>query len=73
MLKGRRLAPIEFYEAGRKSLHSVGYEGMAIIRERQVGVRVSGGIRPAETTLIVPFTHSIPGGWWFAPLKFETD
>jgi mandelate racemase len=25
MLKGRRLAPIEFFEAGRKSLHFVGY------------------------------------------------
>jgi mandelate racemase len=31
MLKGRRLAPIEFYEAARKSLHFVGYEGMAMI------------------------------------------
>src|SRR5271155_4068404 len=31
MLKGRRLAPIESYEAGRKSLHFVGYEGMAMI------------------------------------------
>jgi hypothetical protein len=31
MLKGRRLAPIEFYEAGRKSLRFVGYEGMAMI------------------------------------------
>ena len=31
MLKGRPLAPIEFYEAGRKSLHFVGYEGMAMI------------------------------------------
>src|SRR5437868_9518967 len=31
MLKGRRLAPIEFYEAGRKSLHFVGYEGMWMI------------------------------------------
>jgi mandelate racemase len=31
MLKGRRLAPIEFYEAGRKSLHFVGYEGMTMI------------------------------------------
>jgi mandelate racemase len=30
-LKGRRLAPIEFYEAARKSLHFVGYEGMAMI------------------------------------------
>jgi mandelate racemase len=31
MLKGRRLAPIEFYEAARKSLHFVGYEGMSMI------------------------------------------
>src|SRR6202022_1966192 len=31
MLKGRRLAPIELYEAARKSLHFVGYEGMAMI------------------------------------------
>jgi mandelate racemase len=31
MLKGRQLAPIEFYEAGRKSLHFVGYEGMSMI------------------------------------------
>jgi mandelate racemase len=31
MLKGRRLAPIEFYEAARKWLHFVGYEGMAMI------------------------------------------
>jgi mandelate racemase len=31
MRKGRRLAPIEFYEAARKSLHFVGYEGMSMI------------------------------------------
>ena len=31
MLKGRRLAPIGFYEAARKSLHFVGYEGMSMI------------------------------------------
>jgi mandelate racemase len=31
MLKGRQLAPIELYEAGRKSLHFVGYEGMSMI------------------------------------------
>jgi mandelate racemase len=31
MLKCRRLVPIEFYEAGRKSLHFVGYEGMSMI------------------------------------------
>ena len=31
MLKGRQLAPIELYEAGRKSLHFVGYEGMSMV------------------------------------------
>jgi mandelate racemase len=31
VLRGRRLAPIEFYEAARKWLHFVGYEGMAMI------------------------------------------
>ncbi len=31
MLKGRRVAPVEFYDAGRKSLHFVGYEGLAMI------------------------------------------
>jgi mandelate racemase len=30
MLKGCRLAPIEFYQACRKSLHFVGYEGMVM-------------------------------------------
>ena len=31
MLKGRRVAPIELFDAARKSLHFVGYEGMAMI------------------------------------------
>jgi mandelate racemase len=31
MLKGRRVAPLEIYEAGRKSLHFVGYEGVSMI------------------------------------------
>jgi len=31
MFKGRRLAPIELFEAARKSLHFVGYEGMSMI------------------------------------------
>jgi mandelate racemase len=30
-LKGRRIAPIELYELGRKSLHFVGYEGLSMI------------------------------------------
>ena len=31
MLKGRKLAPAEIHESARKSLHFVGYEGMAMI------------------------------------------
>lgn len=31
MLKGRRVAPLELYDAARKSLHFVGYEGMSMI------------------------------------------
>ncbi len=31
MLKGRQIAPLELYEAGRKSLHFVGYEGISMI------------------------------------------
>ena len=31
MLKGRRIAPVELYDAARKSLHFVGYEGMSMI------------------------------------------
>src|SRR5260370_24670493 len=29
LLKGRRVAPFEFYDAARKSLHFVGYEGLS--------------------------------------------
>ncbi|MET0606183.1 MAG: enolase C-terminal domain-like protein [Beijerinckiaceae bacterium] len=31
MLKGRRVAPLEFYDAARRSLHFVGYEGLSMI------------------------------------------
>ena len=31
LLKGRRVAPIELFDAARKSLHFVGYEGMSMI------------------------------------------
>lgn len=31
MLKGRRVAPVELFEAARKSLHFVGYEGLSLI------------------------------------------
>jgi mandelate racemase len=31
LLKGRRIAPVELYDLGRKSLHFVGYEGLSMI------------------------------------------
>ena len=31
MMKGRRIAPAELYEAARKSLHFVGYQGLSMI------------------------------------------
>src|ERR1041385_722196 len=31
MLRGRRVAPTELYDAARKSLHFVGYEGQSMI------------------------------------------
>ena len=31
LFRGRRVAPAELYDAGRKSLHFVGYEGLAMI------------------------------------------
>ena len=31
MLKGRRVAPFELYDAARKSLHFVGYQGLSMI------------------------------------------
>ncbi len=31
LLKGRPIVPLEFYEAARKSLHFVGYEGLSMI------------------------------------------
>ena len=31
LLKGRRVAPLEFFDAARRSLHFVGYEGLSMI------------------------------------------
>ena len=31
LLKGRRVAPVELFDAARKSLHFVGYEGLSMI------------------------------------------
>jgi hypothetical protein len=47
MFKGRRIAPIEFYETGRKSLlTSFGYQGMSMIAG--CGPRYGGPGRTGE-------------------------
>ena len=48
MLKGRRVAPIEFYEAARKSLHFVGYEGMSMIAVAGVDMAAWGGFNASR-------------------------
>ena len=42
MFKGRRLAPIELFDAARKSLHFVGYEGLSIIAASGVAAMAMG-------------------------------
>jgi hypothetical protein len=46
LLKGRALAPIEIYEASRKSLHFVGYQGLSMIAV--AGLDIGGMGRPGE-------------------------
>jgi mandelate racemase len=38
LLKDRRIAPIELYEAARKSLHFVGYQGLSMISVSGLGM-----------------------------------
>jgi mandelate racemase len=38
LLKGRRVAPLEFFDAARKSLHFVGYEGLSMIAASGLGM-----------------------------------
>jgi mandelate racemase len=60
MLKGRRLAPIEFYEAARKSLHFVGYEGMSIIAVAGIDMAAWDALaRAADVPLCVLLGGSI--------------
>src|ERR1700730_13676422 len=60
MLKGHRLAPFEFYEAGRKSLHFVGYEGLSMIAVAGVDMAAWDALaRAADVPLCVLLGGSI--------------
>jgi mandelate racemase len=54
LLKGRQLAPIEMFDAARKSLHFVGYEGMSIIAAAGLDMAVWDALaKAAEMPLCV--------------------
>jgi mandelate racemase len=60
LLKGRRVAPNDFYEAARKSLHFVGYEGMSMIAVAGVDMAAWDALaRAAGTPLCVLLGGSI--------------
>src|ERR1700731_1735382 len=76
MLKGRRLAPVEIYEAGRKSLHFVGYEGLSMIAVAGIDMAAWDALaRAAGVPLCVLLGGSIgavpaynSNGLWLSPL-----
>jgi mandelate racemase len=47
MLKGRRMAPIELFDAARKSLHFVGYEGLSMIAASGLDMAAWDGLAKA--------------------------
>jgi mandelate racemase len=60
LLKGRQVAPNDFYEATRKSLHFVGYEGMSMIAVAGVDMAAWDALaRAAGTPLCVLLGGSI--------------
>jgi mandelate racemase len=75
MLKGRRVAPLELYEAGRKSLHFVGYEGMSMIAVAGIDMAAWDALaRAAGVPLCVLLGGSIgavpaynSNGLWLSP------
>jgi mandelate racemase len=82
MLKGRRLAPIEFYEAARKSLHFVGYEGISMIAVAGIDMAAWDALaRAADIPLCVLLGGSIGpvpaynsnGLWLRSPVEVASE
>jgi mandelate racemase len=80
-LKGRRLAPLELYDAARKSLHFVGYEGLSMIAVAGLDMAVWDALaRAAELPLCVLLgggTGSVPAynsnGLWLKEPEAVAD
>ena len=78
MLKGRRLAPIEFYEAARKSLHFVGYEGMSMIAVSGLDMAAWGALAKAAGVLLGGGIGAVPaynsnGLWLRSPKEVASE
>jgi len=77
MLNGRRVAPSELYEACRKSLHFVGYEGMSMIAVAGIDMAAWDALaRAAGVPLCVLLGGSVgpvpaynSNGLWLGPLQ----
>jgi mandelate racemase len=60
LLKGRRIAPVEFYEAARKSLQFVGYQGLSMIAVSGLDMAAWDALaRAAEVPLCVLLGGSV--------------
>ena len=60
LLKGRKVAPVEFYDAARKSLHFVGYEGLSMIAASGLDMAAWDALaRAAELPLCVLLGGSV--------------
>jgi mandelate racemase len=82
LLKGRRVAPVELYDAARKSLHFVGYQGLSMIAVSGLDMAAWDALaRAAEVPLCVLLGGSVGpvkaynsnGLWLQAPAKVAAE
>ena len=82
LLRGRRLAPVELYEAARKSLHFVGYQGLSMIAVSGLDMAAWDALaRAAEVPLCVLLGGSVGpvkaynsnGLWLQEPAKLAAE
>jgi len=82
LLKGRRIAPVELYDAARKSLHFVGYQGLSMIAVSGLDMAAWDALaRAAEAPLCVLLGGSVGpvraynsnGLWLHEPAKLAAE
>jgi mandelate racemase len=65
MLKGRKLAPVDMFDAARKSLHFVGYEGMSMIAAAGLDMAIWDALaKAADMPLCVLLGGSVGEAAW---------